>query len=120
MKGITEILALVPWWAASLIANVCITRIEYLNRTLQLDRFSEVLPHTGLLILIAQWGLWNAWTGAPSMMIAWVWFTAMNNLMRLASAQWAVGEPPGLLTTVGSALMFLAAWLVKEGSVVSS
>jgi hypothetical protein len=64
MKGITEILALVPWWAASLIANVCITRIEYLNRTLQLDRFSEVLPHTGLLILIAQWGLWNAWTGA--------------------------------------------------------
>lgn len=120
MKGIPEILALCPWWAASLLSNVTICRIEFLNRTLPAEGWLQVIPHTWWLILIAQWGLWNAWTGAPSMMVAWAWFTVMNSLMRLASAQWAVGEPPGILTTAGAALMFVAAWLIKEGSVVSS
>ena len=117
---VSEALMLVPWWAASLIANVCITRIEFLNRTLPYRDWLQVLPHTWWLILLAQWGLWNAWTGAPSMMVAWVWFTAMNNAMRLGSAQWAVGEPPGVLTTIGAILMFVAAWLVKVGSTASS
>lgn len=120
MKLFVQLLELVPWWAASLASNVCITRIEYLNRTLQAESWMQVLPYTWWLIIIAQWGLWNAWTGAPSMLIAWVWFTAMNNVMRLASAQWAVGEPPSWLSILGSAMMFLAAWLVKEGSVPSS
>ena len=110
----------IPWWAASLVANATICRTEYLNRTLPVDTFADALPHTWWLILLAQWGLWNAWNGAPSMLTAWVCFTTMNSILRLGNSHFAAGEPISLLSAGGSALMFLAAWMVKEGSVASS
>lgn len=106
----------IPWWLASIISNVCICRIEFLNRTVGVDSFFHMLPKTWWLILIAQWGLWNSWSGAPSMMMAWIWFSVMNSLMRLASTQWAVGEQLNIQTIVGCGLMFAALYLIKTGS----
>ena len=119
IAAIVALFSLIPWWVASLVANVCIVRIEFINRTVD-GNFLDVLPQTWWMIAIAQWGLFNSWNGAHSMMIAWAGFTAMNNVMRLASVQWAVGEPPSLLTAVGSAGMFLCAYLIKMGSTASS
>ena len=108
------------WWAASLIANVAIQRTEYLNRMSGAEHFLSQLPQTWWLILIAQWGLFNSWSGAPSLMIAWAWFTCVNNLVRLGSAQWALGESPNAYVILGTGMMFAAAWIVKMGSVASS
>ncbi len=117
---LTIMIPAVPWWFASLVANVCICRIEYVNRVTEASGFYQVLPMTWWLIVLSQWGLWNAWSAAPSFMVAWAWFTLMNGVMRLASAQWAVGEPPSWMAIGGTALMFAAAYMIKTGSVASS
>lgn len=111
----------VPWFVAVVISVLAIARTEFLNRTLPTsDGFMGALSHTWWLIILAQWGLWRGWSAAPSMLLAWALFTCLNNVVRLGNAQWAVGEPPSPLAIVGSALMFVAAWMVKAGSVPSS
>lgn len=107
---------MIPTWVCwSLLANAMITFIEYVNRTGGYASFGAVLPHTGLLILIAQAGLFYAWRDASSMMLAWAVFTVGNSAMRLASVTFAVGEVPTPRTLVGICLMLLAVWLVKTG-----
>ena len=104
------------WWVASIVANITITVIEYLNRAGQFDSFGEALIRTGPFILVAQWGLFYAWRDAPSFMFAWAFFTVGNSLMRLVSAQFVIGEPMSLTTLFGVSLMFGGAYFVKVGS----
>lgn len=105
-----------PWWIASIIANVTIAVIEYLNRAGGFASFGDALLRTGPIIIVAQFGLFYAWRDAPSFMFAWAFFTSGNLLLRLISAQFAVGEPLTWTTTLGVSFMFGGAYLVKIGS----
>ena len=102
------------WFAASLLANVSINIIEYLNRVCPPDRgFLGQLMYTGPLIFVAQLGLFYAWKGAPSMILAWACFSSMNALMRLVSNHFFVNEPLNVQGWVGCACMFLGMYIVK-------
>jgi hypothetical protein len=105
-----------PWWAASILANVAIAGVEYLNRAGNFDTFGRALLTTGPLILAAQYGLFYSWRDAPSFMLAWAFFTAGNGLIRLVSAQYMVGEGLNTLTLVGTSIIFAGAYVVKAGS----
>lgn len=101
------------WWMAGIIANICIAIVEYLNRKGGFNGFLEALPYTIWFIFIAQWGLYTSWRHAPSMLIAWVWFTAGNNIIRLLSAYWLVGEPPTMRQIACTGGIFLCALAMK-------
>jgi multidrug transporter EmrE-like cation transporter len=106
-------MAALPWWAWSLVANVAINVIEFLNRTRgytgPIDAFKETAP----LIVLAQIGLLYCWKGAPSMMLAWAFFSSMNALMRLVSNHFFVDEPLSLKGWLGVSVMFAGMYLVK-------
>lgn len=107
-------MASVPWWFVwSLVANVTINVIEYLNRTAGFAHPIDAFKTTAPLIILAQVGLFYAWKGAPSMMLAWACFSAMNSLMRLVSNHYFVGEPLSIRGWVGCGIMFLGMYVVK-------
>lgn len=109
-------LAATPWWVASLVANGSIAWIEYMNRAGGYANFRETLWHTGPIILLAQWGLYRAWSGAPSFMFAWAFFSAINLVLRLASNHFLVAEPLSIRGWAGVTFMFVGAYMVKTGS----
>jgi len=102
---------------ASLFANVNISIVEYLNRQGHYESYGDALCRTGIFIVMAQYGLWKAWDGAPSFMLAWAFFTAGNLGLRLLSNQFLVGE--GLTWTTGAGVVLVAAGvqLVRVGMV---
>lgn len=104
-----------PWWAFSLVANVAITAIEYLNRAGGYPSFGRALMHTAPLIVLAQWGLFRAWRDAPSLLVAWAFFAVGNCVMRIGSSYFAVHEPPSWVMLAGVALMLAGAYVVKVG-----
>lgn len=102
-----------PWWVWSIVANLAINVIEFLNRTGGFATPLVAFRTTGPLIILAQVGLFYAWKGAPSMMLAWACFSAMNSLMRLVSNHYFVGEPLSVQGWAGCALMFAGMYVVK-------
>lgn len=104
------------WWQASILANVAIGIVEYLNRTGGYSTFPVALLHTLPFIAAAQLGLFYAWRDAPSFMIAWAFFTVGNSVLRCISAQFFVGEPLSWYTVAGVSVMFGGTYLIKMGS----
>lgn len=104
-----------PWWAASIVANVAIAFIEYINRVGGHDGFFDTLKLTALPIFIAQWGLWGAWSGAPSLMTAWVFFLSGNIILRVITSQCILGELISPTVAAGIVLALSGAYLVKVG-----
>lgn len=104
------------WWQASLLANVSVTILEAVYRRGTFPSFVLTLVWTWPLILVAQYGIWNAWRGAPSFLFAWAFFSIGNAALRLASSYWIVGEPPSAVGTVGFAMMLLGAYLLRSPS----
>ena len=104
------------WWAASIIANLSISVVEYLNRTGGYENFSTALLHTFPFIAAAQLGLFYCWRDAPSFMLAWCTFTVGNSLLRMVSAQFLVGEPLSWYTVAGVSTMFLGTYFIKVGA----
>lgn len=106
---------MLPWYLASLIANVAIIATEYLNRNAT-GGWTSVLPQTAPLIIVAQWCLFLAFNGAPHWLMAWAVFTIGNSLMRVATVGLTAGEiasyPHVLL---GIVIMVGGAFLLKEG-----
>ena len=81
------------WILASLMANVCIAVVELINRSGNYGSFASTLRYSFIFILIAQFGLYRSWSTAPSMLMAWLVFTVGNNVLRLISNHYFVGEP---------------------------
>ena len=106
----------VPWWAASIMANVSIMFVEYLNRAGGFASFFDAIKVTAPLIFVAQIGLFYAWRDAPSLMFAWAFFTVGNTLLRLVNTTYLAGEPLGWTTLAGVSVMFGGACLIKAGS----
>lgn len=105
-----------PWFVASMLSNVCIILVEYINRGAD-GNFWQTLPYTGLPILLAQWCLFQAWNGAPHWMTAWVVFVIGNSIMRVVAVQLGavdeIGHWPHVL--LGITVMLAGSLLVKEG-----
>ena len=104
---------MIPWWFGSLVANLCICRIEALNRVGGFEDFGDAIQSTWWLILLSQWGLFNAWNGAPSFMLAWATFSSMNMVFRLISVNLFVGETMNLATWLGVTLTFGGVMVIK-------
>ena len=105
-----------PWYAASLVANVCIILVEFINRG-AVGNFWQTLPYTGLPILVAQWCLFTSWSGAPHWMAAWVMFVIGNSIMRVVAVHAFAGHEVGSwwFTTGGILVILCGSLLVKEG-----
>lgn len=81
-----------PWWAASLLGNVCILRTEFLNRTHPGDLVATI----GLSwpwILLGQVCLFYSYSRAPSLLAAWIMFSGANALLRLLVVRAFLDEP---------------------------
>ena len=103
-----------PWWLGGIIANIGIAYIEMTNRTSTTETWLGTLQYTAIPIILTQWGLYFAWKNAPSMMTAWVFFTAGNSLARIITAYW-IGEPPGIKTWIAICMCLSAAVIMKFG-----
>lgn len=108
-----------PWWVYSIAANVAIIAIEYINHSAGgAATWGVVLRRTWHLIIVAQFGLFKAWSGAPTILTAWVVFYIGNCLARLTLARFLfdrqVADWP--VTLVGVGLITLGALAVKYGS----
>ena len=104
-----------PWWAAGIVANGAICAVEYFNRTQGATGWMGALRYTLPFIIIGQWALYRSWHGAPTMIVAWMFFTIGNNLVRLLSSYFLVGERFGWQVPLGCAVMFAGSYLVKMG-----
>lgn len=105
-----------PWWVASIISNAAIICTEYLNRTGG-GAWTDVLPKTIPLIIIAQWGLFACFSGAPSWFQAWMFFTIGNSAMRVIAVYTMQGQEIGSLGYVGGgvAVMLMGSYILKHG-----
>jgi multidrug transporter EmrE-like cation transporter len=104
------------WWLAAIFANVNIAVVEYLNRTGEFSSFGDALLRTAPCIIMAQYGLYRCWAGAPSFMTAWAFFTAGNLILRLASNHFLVSEPLNVYGWLGVCMVVGGATIVKYGS----
>ena len=105
----------IPWWIASLVANVSIITTEYINRT-QPDLLSA-LSRTWPLIVVAQACLFFSYNGAPSLLMAWIVFTVGNSVIRLTMAGTVLGETFHVQwAVVGAILMALASFCIKRAT----
>ena len=102
------------WWMASRVANICVARVEYVNRVTQAG-FADALWLNWWAILLMQYGLYKCWSGAPSFMFAWAFFTVGNMMLRVVTARVFLEEPISWLTLAGVSLAFGGAYLVKVG-----
>lgn len=108
---------MIPGWAvASLLANVAIIAIEYLNRHWGgAVTYWGALRLTGPLIVLAQFGLWYTWRHCPHLLAGWLVFTIGNSLIRLLMVSLYTHESFAWWTPAGIGLMICGAFVVKEG-----
>ena len=106
-----------PWWIASLIANAAVIGVEYLNHAGGYGSWHATLLRTGPLIVVAQWGLYRAFSGTDHWLAAWAVFTLGNAVMRLAGVGLLVGNQIGswVYVTLGVAIMIGGSFILKEG-----
>lgn len=102
------------WWASGMLANLCIMIVESVNRSNTYGSFAGTIPYTITFILLAQWGLYHSWSTAPTMMMAWAFFTCGNSAMRLVSNQYVVREPLDWRQVVLVGMMVGCAFLIKQ------
>lgn len=102
------------WVLYSLLANACIMWVEYANRHLAGDTFMTALKFTLLPIIVAQFGLYKAFNGAPHLLAAWLVFSIGNTAMRLGMVHFLTREGFAWWGTLGAAGMIASAWVVKE------
>ena len=113
MELVWRSLEVLPWWAWSVVANITIAAIEYLNRVGQFANPGQAFLRTGVFILIAQVGLFYAWRDSPKFMLAWATFFLGNCIVRVLSAQFFVGETLSLNVVFGVALITAGFFVIK-------
>lgn len=108
-----------PWWAWSLVANLAIAAIEYLNRAGGFSGPGAAFLRTGPLIVLSQIGLFYCWRHAPSFLLAWVFFSIGNSGLRLLSSHFLIGDQLTWQAGADVSLILLGGWLVTTGVVRS-
>jgi hypothetical protein len=111
---------MIPWWAASVVANIAIAVVEYFNHTAgaEMAWWSLLLRRTGVPIIVAQWALFEAWRGNPHMLSAWAIFTMGNAVMRMISVRLFLDGEVGDWgwTTLGASCMVAGTLMIKMGA----
>jgi hypothetical protein len=97
-------------------ANCAIIGIEYVNRVSP-GGWQNALPASLPLIVIAQWCLYLAYSGASHWLIAWAMFVIGSSVVRVVAVHTLAGHevsswPYVLLGITG---MLLSALAMKEG-----
>ena len=104
------------WIAYSILANVFIAFIEYINHAAGKPNFGSALLITGIPILICQYALYRAFSGANSMFMAWMVFTVGNSLCCVISVKLFVHQPISHYQLLGISVIILGGYLIKMGS----
>lgn len=114
---LTAVLASIPWWVCSILSNVAIITVEYLNRYSGGGSWLMALRFTWPLIILAQWCLWRSWSTAPHWLSAWMVFTIGNSLVRvLAVGVFGAGEVAAWWRVLtGITVMMAGSFLLKGG-----
>lgn len=101
-----------------MISNVAIIYVEFVNRTSP-GSWIDALPRTAIPIILAQWCLWRAFSGAPHWMLGWAFFTVGNAVMRCGAIALIGTEADQVgnwwIVTAGVAGMILCSFIVKRG-----
>ena len=108
-------LSFLPWWVASIISNVAIIFIEYVNRSTD-GGIIAALPKTFLPIVLAQVCLFYTFNGAPHWLAAWAFFVVGNSIMRVGAVYYfgdAVSSWAHVM--LGITVMLAGSFLLKEG-----
>jgi len=106
-----------PWWAWSILANLGISGIEYVNHAGGYGTWAVTLLRTGPLIVITQYSLYRAFSGTDHWLIAWAVFTIGNVVTRTAAV--ALLTPEQVTgwgaALAGIAIMVVGAMIVRNG-----
>ena len=103
------------WIVYSILANISIAYVEYINHAADKPTWLQALPYTAVPIIIAQYALYRAFSGASSMFLAWAVFTVGNSLMRVVSVKYMVNQPVNIYHICGIVGMLASAYVVKLG-----
>ena len=96
-----------------LAAAVCIGQVETLTR--QHDTFLGAMSRAWPFIIVGQFCLYNIFSNAPSVMVAWISFTITMSLVRVGMSYLVLGEHLDLRwVTAAICLMTVAALCMKE------
>jgi hypothetical protein len=93
LRGLLDLLFLsLPWWVASLLGNLAILRVEFLNRSNPGDLFGT-LALSWPWVILGQVCLFYSYSRAPSLLAAWIMFSGANALLRLLVVRLFLNEP---------------------------
>jgi hypothetical protein len=83
-----------PWWVASLLANVAIMGTEYVHRSVPAGTpwTAILLPWAAPLYAVAQYCLFKSYSGAPNWFVAWMMFAVANSVMRILVVHFTANE----------------------------
>tara|TARA_R110000824_G_scaffold21496_6_gene80066 strand:+ start:143 stop:460 length:318 start_codon:yes stop_codon:yes gene_type:complete len=96
-----------------IVGTLCITKVEMLSR--EIDSFSEYLMYGAPFILLGQYCLFNIYSQASSIMAAWLSWTIVMALLRVANSHFLLNEGLDLRWTIASVvLMFSASLAMKQ------
>lgn len=101
-----------PYWCWLLLANGGIFWLERVYRIGQYGSFWQALPFIILPILLGQLGLYNGFHTAPSIFVAGIMFTVVNQVLRIVNAL-ILGETVTIYQVVGITLTIIASYVVK-------
>jgi len=110
------LLAAAPWWVFSLLANVSIMFVEATYARSAGGTWALLVPRVALPIILSQYCLFRAFSGASHWFAAWAFFSVSNSLLRTASVYYT-GHDVGnwSLVVAGIATMFGGTFLLKSG-----
>jgi drug/metabolite transporter (DMT)-like permease len=100
------------WYVFTILANLSAVLLEYLYRTGFLDGFIRSLPVIIPLAIVVQFGLYHSFREAPSFLLSWATFSALNAIMRVI-ANYFLGEYFGWKTFFGIILIVLGVFLIR-------
>lgn len=109
---------ILPWWACSILANVCLVGMEYQFRTVG-GGFLQLVREAWWIMIPGQYFLYYAYNGAPHWMVAWLVFVTGSAACRVFYVNLFAGHEVmhWSYVAVGMALVLLGGGIVKRGLV---
>lgn len=102
----------VPWYLGAVIGATMALLVEWVNRGGGFKTYDETLLRVAIPVFFLQYGLFCAWRGAPSMMLAWSVYFATTVVLRLA-LNYHLGETMNTMSWIGTALVIAGAVVLK-------
>ncbi len=101
------------WIIYSFLANLGAIALEYLYRLGFFSSFWKALPFILPVAIAIQFGLYGAFSKAPSYLLAWAVFFTGNAILRSLVSFVLLNEPVEIVKILGLVLIGLGAYLIK-------